>query len=183
MDITGFSAIPGRLLFRKSYLEQRLRYVHFHLGKPGKKIWDVGCGYGTTAIFATLNGHSVLGSTLEFYYDHIQRRLDYWSKYGDLSGLHIAYENLFDRPVEKQSVDVVLVQDTLHHLEPIYPACRILREVFETGWKADRFRRKRKQSVYPGKEFCHPWFQTGRGHIMMSVWIKVFRLEMKMPAV
>jgi SAM-dependent methyltransferase len=124
---------PRRLLWRKAYLEQRLRYVHFHLGKPGKKIWDVGCGYGTTAIFATLSGQKVLGSTLEFYYDHIQRRLEYWSRYGDLSGLHIAYENLFDRPVEKQSVDVVLVQDTLHHLEPIYPACRILRESLKPG--------------------------------------------------
>jgi SAM-dependent methyltransferase len=133
---------PRRLLFRKSYLEQRLRYVHFHLGKPGKKIWDVGCGYGTTAIFAVLNGHSVLGSTLEFYYDHIQRRLEYWSRYGDLSGLQIAYQNIFDRPierqsmdrpVERQSMDVVLVQDTLHHLEPIYPACRILCDALNPG--------------------------------------------------
>jgi SAM-dependent methyltransferase len=124
---------PRRMLWRRSYLEQRLRYVNLHLGSPGKKIWDVGCGYGTTSIFAALNGHHVMGSTLEFYYDHIQRRVDYWSKYGDLSGLRIAYENVFDRPVEKESVEVVLVQDTLHHLEPIYPACRILNEALKPG--------------------------------------------------
>lgn len=150
---------PRRLLWRKSYLEQRLRYVHLHLGKPGKKIWDVGCGYGTTAIFATLNGHQVLGSTLEFYYDHIQRRLDYWSRYGNLSGLQIAYENIFDRPVEKRSVDVVLVQDTLHHLEPIYPACRILHESLKSGGRLIVSEENGNNPFIQGKNFATRGFK------------------------
>ncbi len=124
---------PSRFLWRKAYLEQRLKFVHDHLGKPGKAIWDAGCGYGTTAIFAALNGHRVTGSTLEFYYNQINRRLDYWSRFGDLSGLKIAYENVFDRPLPASSVDIVIVQDTLHHLEPIDDACSIFNEALKPG--------------------------------------------------
>jgi SAM-dependent methyltransferase len=124
---------PDRFLWRKAYLEQRLQYVHDHLGKPGSSLWDVGCGYGTSSIFAALNGYRVVGSTLEFYYDHVQRRLEYWSRFGDLSGLRIVYENLFDNPPEKQSADAILVQDTLHHLEPINQACSILWQSLKPG--------------------------------------------------
>jgi SAM-dependent methyltransferase len=124
---------PGRFLWRKAYLEQRLKYVHDHLGKPGKHIWDAGCGYGTTAIFAALNGHHVTGSTLEFYFDQINRRLDYWSRFGNLSTLNIGYENIFDKPVKASSMDIVIVQDTLHHLEPIDEACAVFNEALKKG--------------------------------------------------
>ncbi len=63
-ELQGYYRIldnPRRLLFRHAYLEQRLRYVHNHRANRRKKIWDVGCGYGTTAIFAALNGHRVKG--------------------------------------------------------------------------------------------------------------------------
>jgi SAM-dependent methyltransferase len=137
-DLRGYYRLldlPGRLLWRKAYLEQRLQYVHDHMPATGSSIWDVGCGYGTTAIYACLTGHRVLGTTLEFYYDQISRRLDYWSRFGDLSSLHIEYENLFDMQVKPQSVDVIILQDTLHHLEPIDQACAILSRTLKPGGK------------------------------------------------
>jgi 2-polyprenyl-3-methyl-5-hydroxy-6-metoxy-1,4-benzoquinol methylase len=161
-DLHGYYRLldkPGRLLWRKAYLEQRLRYIQQHLGKPGKTVWDVGCGYGNTSIFAALNGHRVMGSTLEFYFDHIRRRLEYWSRYGDLSGLHIAYENLFDRPAEKQSVDVVIVQDTLHHLEPIDQACTILCEALKTGGRLIVSEENGNNPFIRGKNFATRGFK------------------------
>jgi SAM-dependent methyltransferase len=135
-DLRGYYRLldkPRRFLWRKAYLEQRLQYVSSHLNGPGQNIWDVGCGYGTTAIFATLKGNHVTGSTLEFYYDQIQPRLDYWSRYGDLSHLQIAYENLFDKPLERQSAHIIILQDTLHHLEPIDQACSIFMKSLKPG--------------------------------------------------
>jgi SAM-dependent methyltransferase len=73
-----------------------------------------------------LNGHQVTGSTLEFYYDKIQNRLDYWNNFGDLSALNIKYENIFDVPIKEKIYDSVIVQDTLHHLEPINEALHII---------------------------------------------------------
>lgn len=137
-DLRSYYKLLGnqrRFLWRKAYLEQRLQFVHDHLEIPGDMVWDVGCGYGTTAIFASLNGHRVLGSTLEFYYEHIRRRIDYWSRYGDLSGMQVVYENLFDRSVEKNSVDTIILQDTLHHLEPINQACSIFHHALKPGGK------------------------------------------------
>ena len=137
-DLRGYYRLldhPKRYLWRKAYLEQRLQYVNDHLPDPGSSVWDVGCGYGTTAIFACLNGHRVLGTTLEFYFDQIRQRFEYWSQFGDLSGLRIEYENLFDRPVKRHSVDVIILQDTLHHLEPIDRACRIFALSLKTGGK------------------------------------------------
>jgi len=137
-DLRGYYRLldkPGRYLWRKAYLEQRLTYVHHQLGDVEKNIWDAGCGYGTTAIFAALNGHRVEGSTLEFYFDQIRRRLDFWSRYGDLSHLRIVYENLFDRPIEENFYDAIIVQDTLHHLEPIDKACAIFMKSLKAGGK------------------------------------------------
>ena len=66
-----------------------------------------------------------MGNTLEFYYDKIGRRLDYWSRYGDVSGFRVEYANLFDMRVPPRSFDAIIAQDTLHHLEPISDALRI----------------------------------------------------------
>jgi SAM-dependent methyltransferase len=112
-------------LFRKAYIEQRLNFVFKTTGKGNLEIWDVGCGYATSAILLTLIGHKVRGSTLEFYYDKIQKRLEYWSKYGDLSKLTFKYENIFDIEIATEKYDAILVQDTLHHIEPIHDALRI----------------------------------------------------------
>lgn len=114
-------------LWRKAYFEQRLKYVRNHLGVASGNIWDAGCGYGTTSIFLALNGYQVLGNTLEFYYDKIERRLDYWSKFGDLDKLKFEYSNLYDRPVTPEQFDAIIAQDTLHHLEPIREAFAIFR--------------------------------------------------------
>ena len=161
-DLHGYYRLldnPRRLLWRKAYLEQRLQYINKHLGNPGSTIWDVGCGYGTTAIFASLNGHRVVGSTLEFYYDHIQRRIDYWSHFGDLSGMRIVYENLFDKPLEKQSVDTILVQDTLHHLEPIDQACSILWQSLKPGGRLIASEENGNNPFIRGKNFATRGFK------------------------
>jgi SAM-dependent methyltransferase len=123
----------NRLLWRKAYLEQRLDYVNRQVGAAPGKIWDVGCGYATTAIFLTLNGYQVLGTTLEFYYDKIGRRLDYWSKFGNINNFRVEYANLFDMPDMPQQFDVVVAQDALHHLEPVQKAVNILRASLKDG--------------------------------------------------
>jgi SAM-dependent methyltransferase len=161
-DLHGYYRLldnPRRLLWRKAYLEQRLQYIKEHLRDRGSSIWDVGCGYGTTAIFASMNGHRVVGSTLEFYYDHIQRRIDYWSRFGDLSGMRIVYENLFDKPQENQSVDTIIVQDTLHHLEPIDQACRILWQSLKPGGRLIASEENGNNPFILGKNFATRGFK------------------------
>lgn len=123
----------GKFHWRKAYLEQRLAYVHNHLGISSGTIWDVGCGYATTSIFLALNGYDIMGNTIEFYYDKIARRLDYWSQFGGLDNLKIEYANVFDMSVAPGRFDVIIAQDTLHHLEPVQEAM-------------DRFRKALKQS-------------------------------------
>ena len=117
----------SRYHFRKSYMQQRLEYVSEKISKKGASIWDVGCGFGTSAIFFALNGFKVHGSTLEYYYDEIEQRLDFWKAYGDLSGLDFKYENIFDINIEEGKWDYILAQDTLHHLEPFGQAAQILK--------------------------------------------------------
>jgi SAM-dependent methyltransferase len=137
-DLRGYYRLldsKSRYLWRKSYLEQRLLYVNDNLNLKGGSIWDVGCGYATTAIFLALNGYHVTGNTLEFYYDKIGNRLDYWSNYGNLSNLRVEYANLFDMSVTPQSYDAIIAQDTLHHLEPIQEAIAIFNTALKPGGK------------------------------------------------
>ena len=143
----------GRFLWRKAYLEQRLNYVHRHLAPPSGTIWDVGCGYATTAIFLTLNGYKVEGNTLEFYYDKIQNRLDYWSRFGNLDNLTVEYANLFDMPVKENFYDAIIAQDTLHHLEPIRDALQIFSKSLKPAGRIGDYRGKRYEPVYPVEEF------------------------------
>ena len=119
---------PASFEFRKSYVIQRLHYIQDHLPNREAAIWDCGCGYGTTAIFLALNGYKVHGTTLEFYFQHIPERLRYWSQFGDVSGFTYSYENLFDSPPPSASYDHIIIQDTLHHLEPLQDALRIFHE-------------------------------------------------------
>lgn len=121
-----------RFAFRKAYFCQRLQYVKDHIGSPDQLIWDCGCGYGTTSIFLALNGYSVFGSTLEFYYREIGNRKEYWSQYGDLSRFDYVYEDLFSTDY-KDRFHTVLVQDTLHHLEPVEDALGILNRSLKSG--------------------------------------------------
>ena len=115
--------------FRRNYFLQRLRYIKKNIADAADSkdlsIWDCGCGYGTTCLFLALNGIRTYGTTLEFYYDTVQKRKEYWSKYGDTSLFTCTYENLFDNLPAPASYDWIIVQDTLHHLEPIDEALQI----------------------------------------------------------
>jgi SAM-dependent methyltransferase len=124
---------PASFEFRKAYVVQRLEYILAHLPDKAAAIWDCGCGYGTTAIFLALNGYKVHGTTLEFYYEHLPERLRYWAQFGDVSGFTYSYENLFDSPPVPASYDQVIIQDTLHHLEPLQQALAILRDALRPG--------------------------------------------------
>lgn len=121
--------------FRRAYLEQRFNYVVSHINKPGARVWDVGCGFGTTSILLALNGFEVTGTTLEYYYDQMQERLKYWSRFGDLSRLTFEYKNMFDESPADESFDFIVAQDTLHHLEPFDEAVRIFYKVLKPGGK------------------------------------------------
>ena len=125
-----FLGKKSSLHFRRNYFLERLRYIKKHLvdansNKAAVTIWDCGCGYGTTCLFLAMNGIRTIGTTLEFYYDTIQKRMEYWSKYGDTSLFTCTYENLFDNRPPPASYDWIIVQDTLHHLEPIDEALQI----------------------------------------------------------
>jgi SAM-dependent methyltransferase len=126
--------------FRRNYFLQRLRYikkylVDANLDKAAVTIWDCGCGYGTTCLFLAMNGIKTYGTTLEFYYDTIQKRIDYWSKYGNTALFTCTYENLFDNRPPPASFDWIIVQDTLHHLEPIDQALQIFNESLKKNGK------------------------------------------------
>ncbi len=113
-------------LFRKAYYCQRLKFIQQNIINKQASIWDCGCGYGTTGIFLTLNGFKVHGTTLEFFYDQIPRRFEYWNRFGDLSNFKVNYQNLFDPPFFQNQYDYVITQDVLHHLEPNDEALRII---------------------------------------------------------
>ena len=115
--------------FRKAYFLQRLNYIWLHLQSArDASILDVGCGYGTTCLFLAMNGIRTHGTTLEFYFELIGQRKEYWAQYGDTSLFTCSYENLYDAPPAKDSCDWIIVQDTLHHLEPIDDALKIFHE-------------------------------------------------------
>jgi SAM-dependent methyltransferase len=126
-------ARPASFEFRKAYVVQRLHYILAHLPDKQAAIWDCGCGFGTTAIFLALNGYKVHGTTLEFYFAQLPGRLRYWAQFGDVSGFTYSYQNLFDSPPAPATYDRIIVQDTLHHLEPLPAALSILREALRPG--------------------------------------------------
>jgi len=112
--------------FRKAYLHQRLSYVDRFVTIAGSAIWDIGCGYANTALYLALKGHRVNGTTLEYYYDQIQQRMEYWSRIGNLDKLSIVYQDLFDTSFPPASFDYLIPQDTLHHLEPLDKALQMI---------------------------------------------------------
>ncbi|MDD3668668.1 MAG: methyltransferase domain-containing protein [Bacteroidales bacterium] len=106
--------------FRKAYFQQRLRFIDENIDKTkDNKIFDCGCGYGTTAIFLAMQGVSTYGVTLEFYYKELENRRKYWKEYGDTSLFECKYDDLFDLQLLDNSFDYIILQDTLHHLEPL----------------------------------------------------------------
>ncbi|MCB0522821.1 MAG: class I SAM-dependent methyltransferase [Saprospiraceae bacterium] len=135
---------PAKLPFRKAYFCQRLQYVidqvrlaisqspNLPMPQP-PKVWDCGCGYATTQIFLALNGIPSRGTTLEFYYKEIPERLEYWSKHGDMSLVKVSYEDVFETKAKEASEDLIIVQDTLHHLEPLQDSLSIFRRTLRPG--------------------------------------------------
>ncbi len=126
--------------FRRNYFLQRLHYIKKHMidgagNKENLSIWDCGCGYGTTCLFLAMNGIKTYGTTLEFYFDTVNKRKEYWSKYGDTSLFTCTYENLFDNKPQPSSYNWIIVQDTLHHLEPINDALQIFNDSLRRGGK------------------------------------------------
>ncbi len=117
---------PKRLEFRKAYFCQRLQYIIDHIDSKDLKIWDLGCGFGTTDIFLSINGIATYGTTLEHYYKLLPKRLEFWAKHGDIGKFSYSYENLFDHQFEAASKDLIIIQDTMHHLEPLSDAIKIL---------------------------------------------------------
>jgi SAM-dependent methyltransferase len=137
------SASASAFDFRKAYFCQRLQYILDQFRSSALTssppdpltIWDCGCGYATTQIFLALNGFPSKGSTLEFYYKEIPRRLKYWQQFGDMSLVEVNYEDIFKAEMEANSTDVVIVQDTLHHLEPLQESLAIFHRILRPGGK------------------------------------------------
>lgn len=121
-------------LFRKTYFCQRLQYILDNIGKKEQMIWDCGCGYGTTALFLAMNGYHVYGTTLEFYFAAIAERKRYWSQFGDTSLFDCRYENLFESAYDR-NFDTIILQDTLHHVEPIDKGLVILHKALRANGK------------------------------------------------
>lgn len=120
-------------LFRKLYFRQRLEYIARAIGNKDAAIWDCGCGYGTTGFFLVLNGFRVYGTTIEYYIDLIGERKKFWEKHGDISRFIIEYKNIFKDPPAPESYDYIILQDVLHHLEPLDDALRILHDSLKPG--------------------------------------------------
>jgi SAM-dependent methyltransferase len=56
----------------------------------------------------------------------LPQRMQYWSQFGDVSGFTYDYEDLFDESVQRKDFDYIIIQDTLHHLEPLQDALGII---------------------------------------------------------
>ncbi|MFQ5446003.1 MAG: methyltransferase domain-containing protein [Saprospiraceae bacterium] len=171
---------PAKLAFRKAYFCQRLQYIHHNLQffNPSTlqslKIWDVGCGYATTQIFLAINGIPSRGSTLEFYFKEIPERLRYWEQFGDMNLLKVSYENIFEAEVAENSEDVILVQDTLHHLEPLQESLHIFRRALRPGGmllaieeNGNNILQRMKLYRYRGNRRIIEYFDEGLGRMVM----------------
>jgi len=118
--------------FRKAYFVQRLQFVADQIRDKNAVVWDCGCGYGTTALFLAMNGISVYGTTLEFYFDEIEKRKNYWRHYGNTDLFTVDYANVFDHKLNDNHFDFIILQDTLHHIEPLQEALKIFKNVLKS---------------------------------------------------
>lgn len=112
--------------FRKNYFLQRLAFINTTIEKKDAKIFDCGCGYGTTALFFAINSTPILRTTLEFYFDQVKNRKDYWNEFGNADLFDCTHQNIIETPPAEESLDYIILQDTLHHLEPVEEALAIL---------------------------------------------------------
>jgi 2-polyprenyl-3-methyl-5-hydroxy-6-metoxy-1,4-benzoquinol methylase len=122
--------------FRKAYFLQRLNFIEKQVEKKeNMTVLDCGCGYGTTAFFLTMNHIPVTGTTLEFYFEQIDNRKKYWSNFGNIDNLTFEYQDLFESTFEENSFDYIILQDTLHHLEPVKTAIQIFSKLLKKDGK------------------------------------------------
>jgi len=121
--------------FRKAYFVQRLQYVSDQIKDKNAAVWDCGCGFGTTALFLAMNGFRVYGTTLEYYFEEIEERKNYWKQYGNTDLFEIDYANVFDGKLNDNQFDYIILQDTLHHIEPLQDALKIFKNVLKTDGK------------------------------------------------
>jgi len=122
--------------FRKAYFLQRLNFIEKQVEKKENiNVLDCGCGYGTTAFFLSLNQISVKGTTLEFYFEQIDSRKKYWSRFGNIDALTFEYQNILESSFEENSFDYIILQDTLHHIEPVEKAIQIFFKLLKKGGK------------------------------------------------
>jgi 2-polyprenyl-3-methyl-5-hydroxy-6-metoxy-1,4-benzoquinol methylase len=131
----GYYALSNNKVFfefKKAYFMQRLQYIADHVKNKNTCIWDCGCGYGTTALFLAMNGFRVYGTTLEFYFDEIEKRKNYWRQYGNADLFKVDYANVFDQKINDNSFDYIILQSTLHHIEPLQDALKIFRNALKS---------------------------------------------------
>lgn len=72
-----------------------------------------------------MNGQPTYGTTLEFYADQIEQRKQYWNQFGDTNLFCYEYANVFDQNVPVEKFDYIILQDTLHHIEPLHEGLQI----------------------------------------------------------
>ena len=150
---------PKSYLFRRSYYQQRLEYVVNNISDKNAAILDVGCGYGTTSFLLGFLGYKVKGTTLEYYYDQIENRREYWGQYFDTSRVEISYENLFTTEYKENAYDFIIVQDTLHHLEPIGKALDILQQALKPDGRIVVSEENGNNIINNAKNFKHRGFK------------------------
>ena len=126
----------GNQQFRKAYFKQRLAYIDRHIVRSSNPtILDCGCGYGTTCLYLAMNGIATKGTTLEYYSSQIESRKSYWNQYGDSNLFSYVYENIFDNPPAPESLDYIILQDTLHHIEPVNEGLQLFYNGLKKGGK------------------------------------------------
>ena len=123
-------------LFRKAYFLQRLAYIDAHVKlSKDNSIWDCGCGYGTSCLYLAMNGQPTYGTTLEFYSEQIARWKQFWQSYGNTDLFSYEYANVFDQNMRPEQYDYIILQDTLHHIEPLDKALPLFYQALKKGGK------------------------------------------------
>ena len=130
-----YYGFDNRIELRKAEFLQRLQYVSEQIKNEKATVWDCGCGYGTTALFLAMNGFRVYGTTLEYYFDEIETRKRYWKQFGNSDLFTVDYANIFDNDMSDNSFDYIILQDTLHHIEPLDEALEIFHRIVKPDGK------------------------------------------------